>query len=186
MTKRWFILLAVALSGCLWATPTSTKTAGYEMRGYLGEHTTGAGMYAVGGMAGVDVAAEADVRSGFHRTGDPNGYTGASLGISLRASPLGIIASEHQLDRFFDFGGELGANATLLPGTPRVSGTGSGWVGAWVELGTVPVADGYMVLTGTIRSASLDGAWQDQTIYGIGLGFRSRQTVTAEDLTWHD
>jgi hypothetical protein len=186
VTQFWTMLIALSLTGCLWATPRSTKSAGYEARGYLGEHTSGAGMYAVGGMAGLDIAAEADVRSGFQRTGDPNRYTGASLGLSLRLSPLGMLATEHQLDRYFDFGGEAGANLTVIPGTPQVSGTGSGWVGAWVELGTVPVGDGYIVLTGTIRAASLDGPWHDQTIYGVGLGYRARSTVTQEDLTWRD
>ena len=187
MTNFWTTLIALSLTGCLWATPTSTKTGGYEARAYLGEHTQGAGMYAVGGMAGLDISAEADVRDGFQRTGDPNHYTGASLGLSMRLSPMGIIASEHRLDRYFDFGGEAGGNATVIPGTPQVTGTGSGWVGAWVEIGTVPIGtDGYLVLTGTIRAASLDGPWHDQTIYGIGLGYRTRSTVTPEDLTWRD
>lgn len=184
------IALAVAVlsfTGCLWATPRSDTASGFEAR-VISTDTAhpGAALHTEYGMAGLYFAAEADVH-GVRRDGDPNTYTGTMAGMSLRASPFGIIGSMHELDRYLDFGAEAGVGAAAAWGVPtKVAGYGEAWYGAWVELGTVPLQSGYLVVTGTLRAVSASDAWRDQTQIMIGVGWRQRRQVTESDLRIRD
>jgi len=180
------IAILATLSGCFWATPTSDVLDGYEVRGVFAENNRGGNIHRTGGIAGVHLDAEAGVRE-FRRAQDPNAYTGASGALSVRASPFGIIASDHKLERYFDFGAEGGVEATMIFGGPaKLSGAGAGFVGGWVELGTVPLDNGYLALTGDIRTMSLTDTWKDQVIVAVGIGWRGRRTATPRDLSWRD
>jgi hypothetical protein len=180
------IAILAMLSGWLWATPTSDVLDGYEARGVIGDNNRGGSVHRTGGIAGVHLDAEAGVRQ-FRRAEDPNSYTGTSAALSLRVSPFGIIASDHKLERYFDLGAEAGGEASVIFGVPaKLAGAGAGWVGGWVEFGTIPVDTGYLAITGNIRTMSLTDTWQDQLVVAVGLGWRSRRTVTARDLRWND
>jgi len=180
------VILAAVLPGCLWATTSSDKVHGYEVRGVVGDGNRGASAHVMGGMAGLHVEFQGQGRQ-FRRAEDPNTYTGGGLGLGLRASPFGIIARDHRLERFLDLGAHTGVDFDVVFGVPgNVALVGSGWVGGWVELGTVPVGDGYLALTGDIRTVGLTDSWNNQVLYGIGIAYRQRAKVTGEDLTIHD
>ena len=180
------IVILVLFPGCLWATTSSDKVYGYEARGVIGQNNRGASAHVMGGMAGLHFEFQGGGRQ-FERDGDPNAYTGVGLGASLRASPFGIIAPDHRLERFLDLGAEVGADASLVVGVPTTATlVGAGWVGGWVELGTVPVGDGYIALTGNIRTVAATDTWHDQLLLGVGIAFRKRAKVTADDLDFHD
>lgn len=178
-------ILFLLLPGCLWATTSSDKVSGYELRGVIGQDNRGASAHLMGGMAGVHAELEGGARQ-FRRDIDPNTYTGGGLGASLRASPFGIFATEHRLERFLDFGAEVGGDIGFVFGAPAHTFVQTGWVGGWVELGTLPVGDGYLALTGDLRAASPYDTWHDQVLIGVGLAFRHRAKVTASDLDFHD
>ena len=181
------IAILALVPGCFWATEKSDVLDGYEVRGIVGDHNRGGSLHRTGGIAGLQVDAEAGARQ-FRRDGDPNAYTGGSVGLSLRASPFGIIASDHKLERYFDLGAEAGGEGSLIVGVPsKVAGAGAGWVGGWVEVGTIPLEDnGYLALTGNIRTMSMTDAWRDQVVLAVGLAWRSRRVVTPEDLRVRD
>jgi len=178
-------ILFLLLPGCLWATASSDKVSGYEVRGIIGQDNRGGTAQVMGGMAGLHGEFQAGVRQ-FRRDVDPNTYTGGGAGVNIRLSPLGVLASDHQLERFFDFGGELGGEFTAVFGAPAHNFVPTGWVGGWVELGTVPLGDGYLALTGNIRSAAPHDTWDNQVLIGVGLAFRHRSRVSASDLDFHD
>jgi hypothetical protein len=172
----------LALSGCLWATPTSDVLTGYD--GRVGPR--GASAHVVGGIAGMHADLEADGR-GYQRAGDPNTYPGGGLGLSVRLSPLGMLPTTHRVERYFDFGSEVGGEVTLVVGIPTTATTlGQGWVGGWAELGTVPIGNGYLALVGNVRAATASAPWRDQTVVTIGVGWRVRRRATLSDLTWRD
>jgi hypothetical protein len=178
-------ILFLLLPGCLWATTSSDKVSGYEVRGIIGQDNRGANAQVMGGMAGLHGELEAGVRE-FRRDVDPNTYTGGGVGVNVRLSPFGVLASEHRLERYFDFGAEIGGELTAVFGAPAHNFVPTGWVGGWVELGTIPVGDGYLALTGNIRSAAPHDTWHDQVLIGIGIAFRHRAKVTSDDLDFHD
>jgi len=175
--------------GCLWATPQSQVVQGYEGGVVLGGdgHVEGGAAHVGGGMAGLGVDLEANLRDAV-RQGDPRRGTALGLGLSLRASLLGILGTDHLVDRYFDLGAAAGCGAALAFGVPtrNVDGLVSGWVGAWTELGTVPIGDGYLALTGGIRAETSAEPWTNQTQLFVGLAFRQRRTATAEDLRFRD
>jgi hypothetical protein len=183
------LVLALSCGGCLWANPNSYKTVGFDGVGLVadGHGSGGGGVRVSTGGAGVYFAAEATER-GVRRGGDPNSYTGLSADLSLRMSLPGVLPTEHTVDRYFDFGLEAGGGGTLAVGVPRtVEGIGEGFVGGWVELGTIPVDDdGYVAISGAIRAYGLDSGWENQTVYTIGLGWRARSRFTQRDLTFRD
>ena len=172
----------LVLTGCLWATPTSDVVAGYDGRAGL----RGASAHVVGGIAGAHVDLEADGR-GYQRAGDPNTYPGGGVGLSVRLSPLGVLPTTHRVERYFDFGGEAGGEVALVVGIPTTAtAVGQGWVGGWVEVGTVPIGNGYLALVGDVRAATMSAPWRDQTTWTIGIGWRARRRATPADLTWRD
>jgi hypothetical protein len=180
------IAILATLSGCFWATPTSDVLDGYEVRGVIAENNRGGSIHRTGGIAGVHLDAEAGVRE-FRRAQDPNAYTGTSGALTVRVSPFGIIASDHKLERYFDLGAEVGGEASVIYGVPaKLAGAGAGFVGGWVEIGTVPLDDGYLALTGNIRTMSLTDTWKDQVVVAVGIGWRGRRTATLRDISWRD
>lgn len=182
MMHRALAAACALASGCLWATPTSDVLRGYDARA----GAQGASVHAVGGEAGLTADLEVDGR-GYQRAGDPHTYPGAGLGLGLRLSPLGMLPTEHHVERYVDFGGEVGGEITLVVGLPTTAtAVGQGWVGAWAELGTVRLGDGYLALIGDVRATSASAPWADQTLVTIGLGWRARRRVTPADLTVRD
>jgi len=176
-------------SGCFWANKHSESVYGYEARAILGDdgHVEGGSVQAGGGYAGLTANIEANLRD-TARAGDPNTYSALGLGFSLRGSLLGIVGSEHALERYFDIGAEAGAGGAVVLGVPphSVDGTGSGYYGAWVEFGTFNVSSGYLALTGGIRREGFASPYDERTQLMIGLAWRHRRPVAAEDLTWRD
>jgi len=190
------IALVVALGmlgGCLWANPNSYMRTGIDLQGVaVGERGThGANARALADGAGVGVAVEVGERA-VSRTGvgDPNDYTGASIDFLLRVSLPGVMPTDHRLDRFFDFGVEGGGGGVVAFGVPPgVQGMGDAFIGGWVELGTVPVSGnhGWIAITGSARSYGLDSGWDNQTVYTVAIGWRSREKLTQHDAgSWHD
>jgi hypothetical protein len=176
VTKLLLVLIATS-TGCLWLNEKSDGVVGYHAHAIIdnGGHA-GGGAEAVVGMAGVYVAGEGGLQP-IHRTGDPNTYTAGAMGVSMRASPFGIIASDHRLERYFDFGAEAGGTFMIAVRNGSATGAGDGWYGAWLELGTAPIGAGYLVLVGNVRRASMSDGWNDQTLFTVGIGYRERSAV---------
>lgn len=187
--KHLAIAAAACAGGCLWATPKSQVVHGYAAEVALGDdgHLEGGALHVGGGQAGVGADLEVSLHDA-RRTGDPATYHALGLGLSLRASLFGVLGTEHVLDRYFDLGAEAGVGGALALGVPPhdVAGLPSGWVGAWTELGTFEVADGYLALTGGIRAETSGEPWVNRTQLMIGLAWRHRRQVTAEDLRFRD
>jgi len=183
------LVIALACGGCLWANPNSYRVSGVDGSAMVvdGHGSSGGGVRAFTGGAGLYVAAEAGER-GVRRGGDSNDYSGVSADLSLRLSLPGILPTEHVVDRYFDFGLEAGGGGIVAFGVPRtVEGIGEGFVGGWVELGTIPVDDnGYLAISGAIRAYGLDDGWENQTVYSIGLGWRGREHFTQRDFQFRD
>jgi hypothetical protein len=181
----WLVLA----TGCPWANRQSQSVHGVSghLRLRTDGHPQGGSLATSGGYAGLFAAAELDVRDA-QRAGDPARYADGSLAVSVRASPLGILGTDHWLERYFDLGGEAGAGIGYVPGVPPHGAfTPSAWYGAWVELGTLGLDDGsYLALTGGVRRELFSDTWFDQTQLLVGLAWRTRKPVTAEDLRWRD
>jgi hypothetical protein len=163
-------------TGCFWANERSDSMYGFEGRAVLGSngHLQGGQAHVKGGEAGLYVDVEANLRDAA-RPNDPDTHRAVGLGFSLRGSLFGILGTEHQLERYFDFGAELGGGGVLVSGGPHsITGVGSGWVGAWVDFGTVSLGSGYLALTGGIRRESFEDPWLDQTELAIGIAWRQR------------
>jgi len=183
------LVIAFACGGCLWANPNSYKVSALDGNAMItgGHGSSGGGVRMFTGGAGLYFAAEAGER-GVRRGGDRNDYKGLSADLSVRLSLPGVLPTEHVVDRYFDFGLEAGGGGTLAVGVPRtVEGIGEGFVGGWVELGTIPIEDdGYLAISGGIRAYGLDDGWENQTVYTIGVGWRGRTHFTQHDLQIHD
>ena len=182
-------LACLALTGCLWANKQSDSMVGYQGHTVLGSdgHLEGAGAHAMGGYAGLYGGFEATLRD-TNRPGDPNLYRAIGAGLSARLSLFGVMATDHQLERYLDLGGEAGGGfgAAIGLGPYGLSGFGSAWYGAWVDIGTVPVGAGYLALTGGVRREVFTDPWNDRTQLMIGLAWRKREPVTESELAWHD
>ena len=193
MTVRALLTAGLALlgPGCLWANSHSQSVTAFDARAMVGaggdRRVEGGQLRAAAGYAGVLADADLTVRDGV-RVGEPSRYRTATVGVGLRASPLAILATDHWLERYLDFGFDAGAGIGAAFGVPPhgAAFVASGWVGAWVELGTVPIGDGYLSVTGAIRQESFDAAWTDRSQLSLGVGYRTRQTVRAEQLRWRD
>jgi hypothetical protein len=173
-------------TGCFWANEHSESLYGYEARAVLGSdgHVEGAQAHVKGGFAGIYADLEANVRDAV-RPDDPVTHKGTGVGISLRGSLFGVLATAHEIERYLDFGAELGAGAALVPGVPgSITGMGSAWYGAWVDIGTISVGSGYLALTGGIRRETFGAPWIDQTQLAIGLAWRKREPMGK--LNFHD
>ena len=183
------LVAATLLPGCFWASTKSDSAVGYEGRVALDTHghVQGGAVHYLVGFAGLYADAEANVQ-GVTRPMDGDTYRDAGVGISVRASLLGIVASEHVLERYLDFGADGGLGLGLVLGVPPhdIGLAASAWVGGWFEIGTMNVAGGYLALTGNVRRETLTSSWNDQTQLMIGVAWRTRSKVEASDIAWHD
>jgi hypothetical protein len=187
--KLAFVAPLLLGSGCLWANEKSVSDVGFDARVVLGTdgHVEGGSAQTMGGYAGVAGAAEVTVRDAV-QAGDPATYHAAAVGISARASLFGILATDHELERYFDFGGEAGASLGAALGSPLHGHAfmPTAWYGAWVELGTFPVENGYLAVTGGIRREVAGDLWFDQTQLTIGIAWRKRERISLAKQSWHD
>jgi hypothetical protein len=175
------------LGGCLWANEHSDSMYGYEARAMLGGdgHVEGAQAGAQIGFAGLYFGVEANLRDAV-RPDVPTTHKAIGFGLTTRASLFGILGTTHELERHFDLGADAGAGGALVPGVPdhNLSGLGSYWVGAWVEVGTVDAWGGYLAVVGGIRREAFVAPWTDQTELAIGLAWRKREPLGK--LNFHD
>jgi hypothetical protein len=191
-------LLALAASGCLWKNKLSDESSRVALSatGGDGDIPNGARLHGSVGMAGLYIGAEAEVRDlelaplppSDEVMPPPPGqdYTGLGVNILLRASPLGILGREHELERWLDFGVEAGAGAgTVVWDASSSDGIGNHkhtFVGGWVELGTFTVGKRYVALVGDIRYHDERGPWRDEIVAGIGLAWTRRGLAGPLDL----
>jgi hypothetical protein len=190
MRMKLFVLaFACVASGCLWANEKSGSVVGYEGRAMLGGdgHVEGGAIHGEVALAGVGVAAEANLRDAA-RVHDPARYHTLGAGVSARASLFGILATDHAFERYLDFGGEAGASVGLALGVPPSDAAfaPSGWLGGWVEVGTVSLGAGYVAITGGVRRELMADPFLDRTQLMIGLAWRQRETLGPGGLPWHD
>lgn len=174
-------------TGCFWANEHSESLYGYEARVVLGDdgHVEGGQAHLKGGFAGIYADLEANLRDTV-RFADPVTHQGLGVGFSLRGSLFGVLATAHEIERYLDFGAEAGAGAALVLGVPTnsVSGMGSAWYGAWVDIGTVSLGSGYLAVTGGIRREVFEAPWIDQTQLAVGIAWRHREPMGK--LNFHD
>lgn len=177
MTRIVVLAIAVCACGCY----SLGKTTG-SMTG-MGANVTldgdgaprGAEVEAVGGAGGWYGVIALDGRT-VERAGDPDAHHGAGIDVALRVSPLGLLSNAHDLERYLDFGAEAGAGFKVVKAPPHeVAMEGESWVGGWAELGLMSASDGYIAVTGTVRTIDATDAWTDRsTDVMIGLAWRSR------------
>ena len=188
---RFLVVACLALAGCLWATPRSDSALGFGARVVLddGGHPEGAAVHGEIGYAGLYMDVDVTTRE-VTQPADPAGYRAVGLGFTVRASLLGILATEHRLERYFDFGAELGGGGGAAFAVPKrgVESVTMGWIGGWVELGTVSLGpDRYLAITGNLRREAVhEDPWLARTQLLIGLAWRERGPVSASDLRWRD
>lgn len=188
LTAAW-LAACLSLAGCLWADrATSESMTGYAAHAVLGGngHVEGADASALTGYAGVTAEGEASVHD-TDRPGAPLTYRAARLGGALRLSLFGVLTHDHRLERYLDLGPLVGGGAGPVFGVPPhgIAVEFSGWVGAWVDVGTLSVAGGYLALTGAIRAETSTEPWRNRTQIAVGLAWRTRAPLGA-DLHIHD
>jgi hypothetical protein len=180
--------LGLTLPGCLWASQTSEATTGYAVQAVLGDapHLEGAAVSALAGYAGVAFEGEAGVHQ-TDRPDDSQRYRALRVGGSLRFSLFGILASDHRLERYLDLGPFIGGGAGPVFGVPPhgIAAEFTGWAGAWIDIGTLPVGAGYLALTGSVRAETSIEPWHDRTQLAVGLAWRTR-APRGSDLHFHD
>ncbi|HEY0190013.1 MAG TPA: hypothetical protein VGC42_02750 [Kofleriaceae bacterium] len=182
------LVLAWLCTGCLWANEKSDQMYGYGGRAMLAGdgHIEGAVMDAQLGAAGLYLGATGSV----HDVGRPEDVatsTALAFSLDLKASLFGILGSTHELERYLDLGGEAGAGGILVVDahrSPNPLGASAGYYGAWVEIGTVSIAGGYLAIVGDIRRDGFGAPWRDQTELTVGLAWRKRSRF--ERLHGHD
>jgi hypothetical protein len=180
------VACAVLATGCLWANPRSDSLEGFSARTTLaGDGRVEGGVAdAEIGFAGVYLNTEAGIADSARDDGKRHGlgpYHTVGLGAALRGSLFGILGDDHVLDRYLDFGGELGGASEVATGVQGfrygLASSMAAYYGVWAELGTVPVgAHDYIAITGDVRQVSFQEAhWVDQTQVTIGLAWRRRE-----------
>lgn len=174
-------------TGCFWANQKSDSMTGFGAHALLGSngHVEGAQVHGEVGFAGLYAGTELDLRDAV-RPADNDTYHGIGLGFVLRGSLFGVLATDHELERWLDLGGEAGAGGGGVVGVPghAVLGMESAWYGAWLEVGTVSLTGGYLAVTGGIRREVFGDPWLDQTQLAIGLAWRQREPMG--ELHFHD
>lgn len=181
--KLAVVWVALALSfgtGCLWANRDSDSMWGYSSRAMLaGGHVQGGVIDTQVGGAGLYIGAEANLRD-VSRPQDDRPSSALGGAIDLRASLFGILGPTHELERYFDLGGEAGAGAALILNAPKTQnplGVGAAYAGVWIELGTFSLANGYVAIVSDIRRETFGSGWADQTEVTIGLAWRHRELL---------
>lgn len=195
---------ALLLPGCLWANEHSESLTGFQAQLLLDDSAQPAGgaVHGTLGYAGLTADFEANVRDvtrpgdlvlptvpgEMAHLGDPTTARAVGLGFDLRGSLLGILATDHSLERYFDIGVDAGAGVggAFASAPHELTGTASGWYGAWTEVGTVSVHGGYLAVTGGIRREVFDDHFFDQTQLMVGLAWRKREPLPDGALHFHD
>jgi hypothetical protein len=182
-------VLAIAASGCLWKNKLSDESSRVQLSatGAEGDIPNGARLHGSIGEAGLYIGGELEIRDLELAPLPPDqvmpppagqDYTGLGVNVLLRASPLGILGREHRLERWLDFGVEVGAGAgTVVWDASTTAGIGNHkhtFVGGWVELGTFTVGKRYVALVGDLRYHDQRGPWRDEIVAGIGLAWTRR------------
>lgn len=96
-----------------------------------------------------------------------------------------MLATDHDLERWLDLGGEAGAGTAVWPacrGTPCSAWSRPGT--APLKVGTVPLVGGYLAVTGGIRREMFGDPWLDQTQLAIGVAWRQCEPMA--ELHFHD
>lgn len=194
----------VLLTGCLWANEKSESLAGYGGNVLLDTdgQPSGGAIHGTIGYAGLDLDFEANERA-VTRTGDlqqptvpgelphigpRNHATALGVGIDLKLSLFGIIASDHRFERYLDLGVDTGAGAggAFAKAPHQAEGTSSAWYGAWAEIGTIRAGSGVVVITSGIRREVFSDPFYDQTQLAVGLAWRQREIPKDGMLRWRD
>jgi hypothetical protein len=184
MTRIVPIVFGAVLAGCYSFGKTADSLGGVGATVTLDQHgnAIGAAAHGVGGVAGWHADLEL-VGERVHKAGDPRTFQAVGLGLALRVSPLGLLANEHRLERFFDFGVETGFVGSVVVSpewTTRAAVSG----GVWVELGLMAAAGGYMAVTGNVRTVNADDPWTDQeAVFLVGLAWRHREPTKPNHFT---
>jgi hypothetical protein len=202
--KLALVACMVLMTGCLWANEKSESLSGFGGRAILGTdgHPSGGAIDGTLGYAGLIADFEAEARE-LSRGGDlmaptvpgqlpfigpPTRALGLGVGLDVRASLLGILSSDHRLERYFDVGLDAGAGVggAFADAPHELTGTASGWYGAWGELGTVRAGSGYVALTFGIRREVFNEHFFDQTQLLVGLAWRKHTLTPFSGLNLRD
>jgi hypothetical protein len=184
--KLVWVACTLALAAC--AGRQSDTMLGYGAHAVLGGgRFEGAAIQAMTGVSGVYVEGEASVR-GADRRDAPDTYQAVGAALATRVSLFGLLGTSHELERYFDLGGAAGAGGGWVFGPPPhdIAGFGSAWYGAWVDLGTVAIDDGYLAVTGGVRREVFGDPWNDRTQLMVGLAWRRRAPFRWGQMGWHD
>jgi hypothetical protein len=139
----------------------------------------GAHAEAMGGEGGFAATFEL-VGQRVQRANDEDTHYALGAGFGARFSPLALLADDHRLERYFDFGAEAGVNGSIVKAPPNVfAARGEAYYGGYVELGTVRASDGYLALTGNLRVIDASEPWNDLPVQvSIGVAWRKRSKPT--------
>lgn len=169
-------LMAVAMLGACWHEAHHTETLQTVIVTARAESDglDGAEVAAGGGWSGIQFHVVGHLQQ-VTRAMDPNEHLGGGIDFALRASLFGMIANDHRLDHWFDFGAMGGAGGGLFKPTSTVDSYGQIWGGAWLQLGLYPGAK-YGALFLDVRRVNYRGTIDDATVFGIGFGFVGRRS----------
>lgn len=186
--KLLALLIAVSLTGCLWANDKSDTMWGVSGRAMIGEHgdLQGGTLDAQWGGAGLYAAVEANTHE-VTRPEDLGSTRAIGVNVSLKASLPGMFAPKHELERYFDLGPEGGVGGLFsidAPRSPNPFNAGAAYFGWWFEIGTVSIGDHYIAIVGDVRREAYGAPWDDQTQLIVGLAWRHRELLGP--LNFHD
>jgi hypothetical protein len=128
-----------------------------------------------GGISGIQLSLDAEVQ-GLARPipelpGSVRRNTGGGVDLGLRVSLLGVLANDHRLEHWFDFGGSAMVGGGLVH-PARLETFAEASVGGWVEIGLYP-GPRYPSLVFEVRRVVIDG-WDSATVFAIGLAYTKR------------
>jgi len=180
----WRVITCIAVwlpaAACAGPNAQSDSMVGHEANVRLGGggQLEGAAVQSVIGEAGGYMEMEASLHDADRRD-DARVYKAFSVGMSNRISLFGVLAPDHDLERYLDLGASAGAAFSFVIGVPPHGGDGafSAWVGAWVDIGTISVRGGYLAVTGSVRREAYIDPWNDRTQLMIGLAWRQRRPM---------
>lgn len=181
----WLALL-VLFGGCFadmdHSEPVHYVTAQVDrdasgMRG--GEVSAAAGAMGCQGMLGL-------FGEGLYRSvvGDPNRYPAGGVTLQARWSPLAANRDDHGLERWIDFGLEVGGGGGIVH-TVRLEGFTRTVVGGWLQLGTGRTRGPALMLE--VRRVSYEGyqaSYDSATIFSLGLSFVSHRARQGTDFVF--
>ena len=177
MTRILALALVLPLAtGCFSLGKTTSRMSGTGASVTLdGTTPVGASIETAGGAGGWIGAIALSGRR-LEREGDRDAHHAVGADVSLRLSPLGLLADHHDLERYFDFGVETGAGFKVAKAPPHgLALEGETWVGGWAEVGLWDTGDDYVAITGSLRTVDATEPWLDRpTEVMIGIAWRQR------------